>query len=69
MYLCVMMEMVKKPQASLRWKGKTMEKYTDLEQALQDPSLVIITDKISSLMELNRAETILQLLFKRISGS
>ena len=60
-----MMEMVKKPQASLRWKGKTMEKYTDLEQALQDPSLVIITDKISSLTELNRAFVKYKVLLKK----
>ena len=65
LYVCVMIEMVKKPQASLRWKGKTMEKYTDLEQALQDPSLVIITDKISSLTELNRAFVKYKVLLKK----
>lgn len=31
-----------------------MEKYTDLEQALHDPSLVIITDSISTQTELNQ---------------
>lgn len=31
-----------------------MEKYTDLEQALQDPSLVIITDNIATQTELNQ---------------
>ncbi len=31
-----------------------MEKYTDLEQALRDPLLAIITDNISSQLELNR---------------
>ena len=31
-----------------------MELYTDLEQALRDPSLVIITDRISSQTELNK---------------
>ena len=31
-----------------------MEKYTDLEQAMLDPSLVIITDSISTQEELNR---------------
>lgn len=31
-----------------------MEKYTDLKQVVNDPSLVIITDDISSLDELNR---------------
>ncbi len=30
-----------------------MDKYTDLEQAIQDPSLVIITDHISTQTELN----------------
>ncbi len=30
-----------------------MEKYTDLEQALQDPSLAIITDSINTRVELN----------------
>ena len=33
---------------------KTMEKYTDLEQAIHDPSLAIITEKITTLNELNR---------------
>jgi energy-coupling factor transporter ATP-binding protein EcfA2 len=42
-----------------------MEKYTDLEQALQDPSLVIITDKISSLTELNRAFVKYKVLLKK----
>ena len=32
-----------------------MEKYTDLEQVLNDSSLAIITDDITSLVELNRA--------------
>jgi hypothetical protein len=32
---------------------KTMEKYVDLEQALQDPSLAIISDQITTLSELN----------------
>ena len=36
------------------WKGKAMEKYTDLEQAVQDPSLAIITDRITTLQELNK---------------
>ena len=31
-----------------------MEKCTDLEQALRDPSLAIITDDITTLRELNR---------------
>ena len=31
-----------------------MEKYTDLEQAIRDPSLSIITDHITTLKELNR---------------
>ena len=31
-----------------------MEKYTDLEQAIQDPSLVIITDQITTQTELNQ---------------
>ena len=31
-----------------------MEKYTDLEQALQDPSLAIVTDSITTQRELNR---------------
>ena len=32
-----------------------MEKYTNLEEAVRDPSLVIITDQISTRTELNRA--------------
>ncbi len=32
-----------------------MEKYTDLEQAIHDPSLVIITDRISTQTELKQA--------------
>ena len=32
-----------------------MEKYTNLEEAVRDPSLVIITDQISTQTELNRA--------------
>ena len=39
---------------TIRWKGKTMEKYTDLAQAIQDPSLVIITDAITTQTELNQ---------------
>ena len=31
-----------------------MEKYTDLEQAVRDPSLAVITEKISTLDELNK---------------
>ena len=31
-----------------------MQKYTDLEQAIQDPSLVILTEKITTLTELNQ---------------
>ena len=31
-----------------------MDKYTDLEQALRDPSLAIITDAVTTLKELNR---------------
>ena len=31
-----------------------MEKYSDLEQALQDTSLVIITDNITTQKELNK---------------
>ena len=30
-----------------------MKKYVDLEQALQDPSLAIISDQITTLSELN----------------
>ena len=33
---------------------KTMEKYTDLEQAVQDPSLAIITGNITTQKELDR---------------
>ena len=33
---------------------KTMGKYADLEQALRDPSLAIISDQITTLSELNR---------------
>ena len=36
-------------------KGRTMEKYTDLEQALQDTSLAMITDDLSTQKELNKA--------------
>ena len=32
----------------------TMEKYTNLEQAIQDPSLVIITENITTQKELNK---------------
>ena len=32
-----------------------MEKYTDLEQALRDPALGIISDRITTRRELNRA--------------
>ena len=42
-----------------------MEKYTDLEQALHDPSLVIITEDISTLMELNRVYVKYQALPKK----
>ena len=38
---------------SLR-KGSTMVKYSDLEQAVRDPSLAIITDSIATQRELNR---------------
>ena len=34
-------------------RKETMEKYTDLEQVLRDPSLVIITDQIATQTELN----------------
>ena len=33
-----------------------MEKYTALEQALNDPALVIITDQITTRRELNRID-------------
>ena len=36
------------------YKGKAMEKYTDLEQALHDPSLAIITGNITTLNELDK---------------
>lgn len=32
-----------------------MEKYTDLEHAVHDPSLAIITDSITTQKELNKA--------------
>ena len=32
----------------------TMEKYTNLEQAIQDPSLVIITENITTQKEINK---------------
>ena len=35
--------------------GKAAEKHTDLEQALHDATLAIITDRITTLRELNRA--------------
>ena len=35
-------------------KEKTMEKYTDLEQAINDPSLAIITENITTQKELNK---------------
>ena len=34
-----------------------MDKYTDLEQALRDPSLAIITDSITKYTELNKVFT------------
>ena len=42
-----------------------MEKYTDLEQALRDPSLALITEDISSLLELNNAYVRFRILPKR----
>ena len=42
----------RRPDDSLERK-ETMEKYTDLEQVLRDPSLVIITDQIATQTELN----------------
>ena len=42
-----------------------MEKYTDLEQAVQDASLAIITDDISTLKELNKAYVRYKVLPKR----
>jgi len=35
-------------------KGKTMEKHTELEQAIHDPSLAIITEDITTQRELDR---------------
>ena len=51
----------------LLYKGKenNMEKYTNLEQAIRDPSLVIITDRTSTLIELNRAFVRYKVLPKR----
>ena len=42
-----------------------MEKYTDLEQVLNDPSLAIITEKISTLKELNKVYVKYQTLPKK----
>ena len=42
-----------------------MDKYTDLEQALQDPSLAIITDHIATQTELNRVYAKYRVLLKR----
>ena len=41
-----------------------MEKYTDLEQALRDPYLAIITDRIATLSELNRVYAKYRVLMK-----
>ena len=38
-----------------------MEKYTNLEQAINDPSLAIITGEITTLKELNDSPTIIQM--------
>ena len=42
-----------------------MELYTELEQAIQDPSLVIITDRITTRIELNKAYVRYKVLPKR----
>lgn len=42
-----------------------MAKYTDLEQAIHDPSLVIITDSITTQKELNRVYARYEVLPKR----
>ncbi len=39
----------------MNYERMTMEKHTELEQALRDPSLAIITEDIASQRELNRA--------------
>ena len=43
-----------------------MEKYTSLEQAVNDPSLAIITDQISTFAELNRIYTKYRVLPRRM---
>ena len=43
-----------------------MEKYTDLEHALRDPSLAIITDSVASQIELNRVFAKYRVLPKRL---
>ena len=42
-----------------------MAKYTDLEQAIHDPSLAIITDSITTQKELNRVYARYEVLPKR----
>ena len=42
-----------------------MEKYTNLEQALRDPSLVLITEDMTTLKELNNAYVRYRILPKR----
>ena len=42
-----------------------MEKYTDLEQVLQDSSLVVITDQITTLRELDKAYVDYRILTKK----
>lgn len=46
-------------------KRKTMEKYTNLEQAVHDASLAIITDSISTQQELNKVYVRYRVLSKR----
>ena len=42
-----------------------MTQYTDLEQAIHDPSLAIITDRITTQKELNRIYTKYEVLPKK----
>ena len=46
-------------------KGKAMVKYTDLEQAIQDPSLAIITEDIATQTELSKVYVKYRLLPKK----
>ena len=57
--------MPKENHLVLKGKGKTMEKYTDLEQVIQDPSLAVITDDITTLNELNKIYVKYKVLPKR----